>query len=89
MGPGVSTMRFTLILLAGAGSERVSQQLLDRHLDPSGQYSLLAALKADPTLGGVASDTILDELDDGSYGRIAWAGTNWWGALFNGRVLAA
>jgi len=89
MGPGLSFIEFTLVLLAGAAGDRVPQDRLDRYLDPSGEYSLSAALRADTTLGGRVDDVILDRLDEGSYGRVAWAGTDWWGATFSGRVNAA
>lgn len=89
MGPGLSFIEFTLVLLAGASTERVAQDRLDRYLDPSGPYSIHAALRADITLGGTVDDVILDRLDDGSYGRISWGGVDWWGCTFTGRIAAA
>lgn len=89
MGPGVSEIGFAVVILAAGGSERVAQVTLDRYLDPSGPHSVFAAVLADPTLGGVVDDTIIDDLDEGSYGRLAWGGVDYWGAALNGRVLAS
>ena len=89
MGPGVSMIPFTVVLLAGASTERVAQITLDKYLDPAGANSIRAAVESDKTLGGAASDVILEGVDEGSYGRIAWAGIDWWGCVFTGRVVAA
>lgn len=86
MGPGTSEITFTLVLLAGAATERIAQQRLDRYLDPSGDYSVFAAVRSDTTLGGHADDVILDTLDEASYGRVAWGGVDYWGCTFTGRI---
>lgn len=88
-GPGASEIEFSIVLLVAGGTSHVSQTALDRYLDPTGPYSIFAAILDDPTLGGVACDAGIDVLDKGSYGQVVWGANTYWGCTFSGRVEVA
>lgn len=78
MGRGEDLLSFTLVLLVAEGDSDLAQQQLDEYLAGSGTRSLLAAINADPTLGGVADWTKLRGVD--SYGDIEYSGKQYVGA---------
>lgn len=63
MHSGLTTYTFTIqafTSLSGSAGDISSQILLDELLDETGPRSVVAALEADPTLGGVAQDVTVD-----------------------------
>lgn len=48
----------------GSG-DRAAQELMDRFIEPTGDYSVKQALLADRTLGGVAHDSQVDDIGEG------------------------
>lgn len=70
-GPGAMNVYFDVVLLAAAGSDRASQNLLDSFLATSGSTSVYAAVQADPTLGGIVSYAAVTRAQ--GYGMMEWA----------------
>lgn len=71
-------LAFWVALAASSAVERAGQDLIDAFLDTSGPKSLKAAIEADPELGGVVDDTVVEGMDQ--YGDIEIAGIQYWGA---------
>lgn len=61
MGAGLTDYTFTVQAFVALTMEIGPQILLDDLLAETGDRSILAALEADPTLGGVAEDLIVTE----------------------------
>lgn len=70
-GDGPSDWYFNIEVLAALVSDIGAQLKLDSFLEASGDTSILAAVEADPTLGGRVSDTTVQGVRD--YGPFARA----------------
>lgn len=68
---GHTDWNLVIELQVGTVSDIGSQQRLDAFLDDTGTFSVREALEADPTLGGVAEDLIVQGVRD--YGMFARA----------------
>lgn len=68
---GHTDWNLVIELQVGTVSDVGSQQRLDAFLDDTGDLSIREALEADPTLGGVAEDLIVQGVRD--YGMFARA----------------
>lgn len=68
---GHTDWNLVIELQVGTVSDIGSQQKLDAFLDDTGTFSIREALEADPTLGGVAEDLIVQGVRD--YGMFARA----------------
>lgn len=73
-----------IILLSGADVAR-SIEALDDYLTTTGDYSLVAAVEADPTLGGLVESASVTGVTD--IGRLEVAGTGYVGARVTVDVL--
>jgi len=73
---GMVEWTFAVQAVVGTAGDRAAQETLDELIAPSGSRSVRAAIEADPTLGGVAQDTIVDRCAE--YAEVA---------LADGRVL--
>ena len=62
MQRGLDTWTFTVQAFVGTGLDKAAQIRLDKMLAPSGVDSVKAAIEADRTLGGVASDLHVTEV---------------------------
>jgi hypothetical protein len=73
---GVYSLRVTV--LAGIGDNKSADDLLGAYLSTSGRASLLAAISADPSLGGACDWAVVRSVS--GYGWIDWAGVTYLGA---------
>lgn len=80
MGRGSDDLTFRITLLVAKTVADLDQRALDDYLDGSGSKSVLAAIDAGTTLGGVAHYCNVVGVDD--YGEITWAGVQYLGAVF-------
>ena len=64
MQNGKADLTFTVRALVPHTLEESAQTLLDMLLDTTGSSSMLLALEADPTLGGLVSDTTVTEASE-------------------------
>lgn len=78
MGRGSDDFTFRIFLLVSETVEDLSQHKLDDYLDGSGAKSIIAAIDADDTLGGVVHFTRV--VGVANYGEITWAGVQYLGA---------
>lgn len=83
---GVLTYTFTVQVIVGQVSERISQSLLDGFAPGSGASSIKVAIEGDKTLGGVASDVRVSEMT--AYQSIVVGEITYMGAEFEVSVLA-
>jgi hypothetical protein len=89
MGNGHSDWNVVIELQTSAVSEISGQDNLDAFLAESGDQSVMAAIEANPTLGGLADDLIVQEIGS-DYGRYLLAdGADIFGARVKVLVLAA
>jgi hypothetical protein len=68
---GAAVHEITVTVIVGAASERTAQARLDGYLSYSGPSSIRAAIEADPTLGGVASTSVVDSAGGITFVEIA------------------
>lgn len=76
--------QFTLrvaVLAGGAGEQAAGDQLLDTYLATTGDGSLLAALAANPRLGGAVEWAVAQAIR--GYGWVEWAGIPYLGAYLD------
>lgn len=73
---GLYTLRVTI--LATIGDNTAADKLLAAYLSTSGPGSLIAAIDADPRLGGAAEWAVVTAVH--GYGWIEWAGITYLGA---------
>jgi hypothetical protein len=69
---GADDNTMAIIVYVQFGDDRVAEDNLDAYLDPSGASSIVAAVHADPTLGGVVDySRVVDVVDNGlvAYGN--------------------
>jgi hypothetical protein len=79
-----TNVKMRIVVLAGAlgpGGYVRAQQLLDNWLDERSVNSIKKALEADPTLGGVVDDVIVQGWDN-YHGRWEHGNVLYWGASF-------
>lgn len=69
---------FEAVVMVGAASDRMSQDLLDAILSPTGPQSVYLAVEADPTLAGTVAWAHV--IQARGYGLINWAGTDYLGS---------
>ena len=55
LGKAWDSVTFTVRLLVAKATDRSAQDRLDAYLDSTGATSIVAAIEADPTLGGAAN----------------------------------
>lgn len=58
---GAAIHQLNITVIVGSASERSAQGRLDGYLSYSGATSIRAAIEADPTLGGVAQTSIVNQ----------------------------
>lgn len=68
MGRGLHRHEFTVTVIAGRVDAQASQDLLDSMSDPTGDWSIPAALAADPTLDSLVP--IVEVKDMGGYSPV-------------------
>jgi hypothetical protein len=71
------TYYLRVILIVSYGEDISSQAALDAYLDPTGSNSVIGALHADPSLGGVVSFCVPTTAV--GYGLVEWAGNQYFG----------
>jgi hypothetical protein len=86
-GRAVAMYQFKVTIAVGRTVERVAQSNLDLYVDQSSKQSVKVALEADPTLGGVAYDVYVPELN--AYGGITLNGIDYLGAEFSVTIYAS
>jgi hypothetical protein len=59
MKRGTTLINPTITVLTSATVDRIGQRALAGYADPSGDLSIVAAIMADPTLGGACDDCIV------------------------------
>lgn len=80
MTKGLFQIDVTVTLLVQVGDTRAAQQALVGYADPSGAGSVVAAIEAERTLGGTASDCVVDSyerLGDEQVAAIGYFGGQW------------
>ncbi len=83
---GVNTYTFTVQVIVGRVSERISQSLLDGFASATGASSIKAAIEGNKTLGGNAFDVRVTEMT--AYQSIVVGEITYMGAEFEVSVLA-
>lgn len=83
---GVHTYTFTVQVIVGRVAERISQNLLDGYVSPTGNASIKTAIEGDKTLGGKALDVRVTEMT--AYQSLVVGEITYMGAEFEVSVLA-
>lgn len=66
MHRGLDEIRMGVIAETSLGSgDRTAQELMDRFMESAGDYSVKQAVESDPTLGGAAADSRVEDIPDG------------------------
>ncbi len=86
MGRGIFSYRFRVIVLVSDAFDDVGIAKLYTYVKSSGSLSVFAAVESDKTLGGVASNATVDQINQ--IGDVLWNELPYLGADFNVRVLA-
>lgn len=86
MGRGLDTLTFNVVVIAQRASERGAQNLLDGYCSSTGSASIKAAIEADKTLGGSASDCRVTSMT--TYGPLVIGEVTYLAATFQVSVLA-
>ena len=77
---GSADLVFRIVLLLAAADSSIGQDAMDPYLATSGDQSILAAVQADDTLGGVVE--YAEVMDATGYGLINWNGVDYLGCSF-------
>ena len=77
---------FSILLLHSLADAGTAQENLDGYLDTSGADSVLAAVEADPDLGGACDAAMVTSVANA--GPVTWHGVEYLGAEFLVTVLA-
>lgn len=83
---GSHDYQFSILLLVSVAQGAPASDVLDAYLDPTGTDSVVAAVLADPDLGGVAHSATVTSVSNA--GLVSWAGVDYLGAEFLVSVLA-
>ena len=86
-GRSVAMYEFKVTIAVGRTVERLAQSNLDKYVDQSSATSVKIVLEADPTLGGVAYDCYVPELN--AYGSVTLNGIDCLGAEFSVQIYAS
>lgn len=86
MGRGRIHLAPTVTVLVSAGLDRVGQQRLAGYANPTGGQSIVAAVEADKTLGGVVEDCIVVSFRPLGLEEVGLVG--YYGGVFDLRVIA-
>lgn len=84
---GTHGLAYTVVVLVSDTDSDLAQQLLDEYLAHPSDKSILAAVEADTTLGGVVDWVVCRGVS--SYGLIEYSGTQYVGARFPVEVSAS
>jgi hypothetical protein len=84
---GTDAYTFEIQLLAAKADSATGQELLDRFLEAGGVSSILDAIDADDTLGGLVHYTNFSGWDD--YGKYDYPPVSYWGVVLKVEVLAS
>jgi hypothetical protein len=77
---GSADLVFRIVLLLAAADSSTGQDAMDPYLATTGTQSILAAVQADDTLGGVVE--YAEVMDATGYGLVNWAGVDYLGCSF-------
>lgn len=83
---GGVTFAMRIALMVGIADNTSSQALLDSYLSTTGPFSIAAALKANPRLGGAVEYCNMDGFR--GYGMIDWGGVAYLGTQITLTILA-
>lgn len=86
MGRGRFTLEPTVTVLVSAALDRVGQLALAEYANPTGPKSVVTAVEADKSLGGVVEDCIV--VDFRPFGLQEVGVIGYFGGVFNLRVIA-
>jgi hypothetical protein len=86
MQRGLMSITLKVVLVVAAASDREGQRALAGYADPTGAGSVIAALYGDKTLGGAASDLIVDEFRP--VGLVSYGGVEVYAGEWSVRVHA-
>ena len=86
MGRGTASLDMTVTVFTSASMDRAGQLALAAYASPTGSDSILTAIEADKTLGGVVNDCIVWDFRPLGLEEVGIVGC--FGGLFNVRVLA-
>jgi hypothetical protein len=90
MSRGLDEWFFTIRGFATSGTDKASQMRLDPWLTSTGAQSVKTALESDRTLGGTVADSHVTQVGRVQvFSPVASPGTNFYGAEWTLRVLAA
>lgn len=87
MRRGSYTLPFRIAVLTGAQLDREGQMNLAGYANQTGATSVRAAIEADNTLGGIVSETVVDDFDPQGLESVGL--TQYYGGIFNVRVIAS
>lgn len=86
-GRGTYSLNFRIVVLVSAALDRVGQFKLAGYANPRGATSIITAIEGDKTLGGIVSDTVVDNFDPTGLDEVGLIG--YYGGVFNVRVIAS
>lgn len=87
MGRAKFTVEPTVTLFVSAGVDRVGQLAMAEYANPTGTRSVVAAIEADRTLGGVVDDCIVIDFQPLGLEEVGQIG--YYGGTFRLRVVAS
>lgn len=87
MGRGTYELPFTVTVLTSAAVSRVGQENLAAFANPTGSASVITAIEADKTLGGIVPDLVVDTFRPLGLDEVGVIG--YYGGLFTLRVFAS
>jgi hypothetical protein len=77
---GSADLTLRVVLLVAAADSSLGQDVMDPYVATTGTQSVLAAVQADDTLGGVVE--YAEVMDATGYGLVNWAGVDYLGCSF-------
>lgn len=86
MSRGVFTIEPTVTVLVSAALDRTGQLSLADYVNPTGGNSVIAAVEADKTLGGIVDDTVVISFEPLGIAEVGQIG--YYGGRFQLRVMA-
>lgn len=85
MGRGRYMLRPTITVLTSQAVSRIGQETLAAFANPTGNASVITAIEADKTLGGIVEDTVVDDFRPLGIEEVGVIG--YYGGLFSLRVI--
>ena len=77
MSSSITEWSIRVVLIVATGVDRTAQDAMDSYISPTGTLSVPAAIRSDPSLGGVAEWAVIKSAE--RYGLMNYGGTDYLG----------